>query len=50
MGPLVLLGPLGTMGSHVPVIEVRGTLIEVNFHILHVNASVWVPPRPIPTF
>ena len=25
-------------------------MIEVKFHLIHVHASVWVPPRPIPTF
>ena len=50
LGPLVQLGPLGLMGTHVPVTGVWETLLEVNFHLLHVHASVWVPPRPIPTF
>ena len=48
--PLEPLGPLGLMGPHVPVTTVWGTLLEVNFHLLHVHALVWVPPRPIPTF
>ena len=46
----VQLGPLGPMGPHVPVTGVWGTLLEVSFHLLHVHASLWVPPRPIPTF
>ena len=50
MGPLVKLGPLGPMGPHVPVIEVWGRLLEVNYHLLYVHASVRVPPRLIPTF
>ena len=50
MGPLVKLGPHGPMGQHVPVIEVRGTMLEVNCHLLHVHALVWAPTRPIPTF
>ena len=50
MGPLVQLGPLGPIGTHVPVIEVWGTLLEVNCHLLYVHASVRAPPRPIPTF
>ena len=47
---LVQLGPHGTMGPHVPVIEVWGTMIEVKFHLIHVHASVGAPPTPIPTF
>ena len=50
MIPLVKLGPHGQMGPHVLVIEVWGTMLEVNFHLLHVHASVGAPPRPIPTF
>ena len=50
MGPPVKLGPHGSMGPHVPVIEVWGTLIEVKFHLLCVHALVREPPRPIPTF
>ena len=50
LGPLVQLVPLGLMGPQVLVIGVRGKLLEVNFHLLHVHASVWAPPRPIPTF
>ena len=50
MGPLVQLDPHGPMGPHVPVIEVWGTLLEVNFHLLNVHASVRAPPIPIPTF
>ena len=50
LGPLVQLGPLVLMGPHVLVTRVRGPLLEVNYHLLHVHALVWVPPRPIPTF
>ena len=50
LGPLVQLGPLGLMGQHVPAIGVWGTLLEVNYHLLHVHALVGVPPRPIHTF
>ena len=50
MGPLVQLGPHGPMGPHVPVIEVWGTLLEFNYHLLHAHASVREPLRPIPTF
>ena len=50
MIPLVQLGPHGPMGPHVLVIGVWGTLLEVRCHLLHVHASVWEPPRPIPTF
>ena len=50
MRALVKLGPLGLMGPHVLVIEVWGTQLEVNFHLLHVHALVGVPPRQIPTF
>ena len=50
MGPLVKLGPHGPMGPHVPFIEVWGTLLKVNYHLLHVHASVRAPPRPILTF
>ena len=50
LGPLVQLGPLGLMGPHVPVTRVWGTLLEINFHLLHVHASVWAHPRTIPTF
>ena len=50
MGPLVQLGPRGPMGPHVPVIEVWGTMIEVNYHLLHVHTLVGVLSRPIPTF
>ena len=50
LGPLVQLGPLDLMGPHVPVTRVWGTLLEVNCHLLHVHASIWVPPIPIPTF
>ena len=50
LGPLVPLGPLGLMGPHVLVTRVQGTLLDVNFHLLDVHASVWAPPRPIPTF
>ena len=50
MGSLVQLGPLGTMGPHVLVIEVWGTLLEVKLYLHYVHASVRAPPRPIPTF
>ena len=51
LGTLInYLGPLGLMGPHVPITRVRGTLLEVKFHLLHVHASVWAPLRPIPTF
>ena len=50
MGPLVQLGPLGPIGTHVLVIEVWGTLLEVDCNLLHVYALVRAPPRPIPTF
>ena len=50
LGPLVQLGPLGLMGPHVLVTGVWGTLVEVKYHLLHVHASVLVPPRTIPTF
>ena len=50
MSQLVQLSPRGPMGPHVPVIEVWGEILEVNCHLLHVHASVWVLPRPIPTF
>ena len=50
MGPLVHLGPLGPMGPYVLVIEVQGTLLKVNCHLLHFHALVMVTPRPIPTF
>ena len=50
MGPVVQLGPLGLMRTHVPFIEVWGKLLEVKFHLLHVHASVRAPPIPIPTF
>ena len=50
MGLVVQLGPLIPMGPHVTVIEVWGTLLEVNCHLLHVHASVRAPPRPISTF
>ena len=50
LGPLVQLGPLVLMGTHVPVSGVWGTLLEVNCHLLYGHASVWAPPRPIPTF
>ena len=46
MGLLVQLGPHGPIGPHVPIIEVWGTLLEVNYHLLHVHASVRAPPRP----
>ena len=50
LGPLVPLGPLGLMGPPRSVTRVWGTLPEVNCHLLYVHASVWAPPRPIPTF
>ena len=50
LGPLVQLGPLGLMGPHVLVTRVWGTLLEVNLHLLHLHASAWATPRPIPTF
>ena len=50
LGPLVQLGPLGIMGPCVPVTGVLGTLLEAKFHLLHVHASIFMSPRPIPTF
>ena len=50
MDLLVQLSPLGPIGTHVPVIEVWGTLLEVNYDLLHVHASIRAPPRPTPTF
>ena len=50
LGPLVQLGPLGLMGPHGPVTRVWGTLLEANCHLMHEHASVWAPPRSIPTF
>ena len=51
LGTLInYLLPLVPLGPHVPVTRVWGTLLEVNFHLLHVHASVWEPPKPIPTF
>ena len=50
MVPLVQLGPLDPMGPHVLVTGVWGTLLDVNFHLLHVHASFWEPPRTIATF
>ena len=44
LGPLVQLGPLDLMGPHLPVIGVWGALLEVNYHLLHVHASVWASP------
>ena len=32
LGPLVPLGPLGLMGTHVPVTSVWGTQIEANYN------------------
>ena len=46
MGTLVQLVPHGPIRPHVPVIEVWGTLLEVNCHLLHVHSSIRVPPRP----
>ena len=40
LGALVPLGPLGLMGSHVPVTRVGGTLIEANWNLLHLHALV----------
>ena len=51
LGTLInYLGPLGLMGPHARVTRVWGTLLEVNFHLVHVHALIWEPPRPIPTF
>ena len=51
LGTLIhYLGPLGLMGPPRSGTRVWGTLLEVNCHLLHVHASVWVPPRPILTF
>ena len=50
MIPLVQLVPHGPMGPLVPVIKVWGKILEFNFHLLHVHASIWMPPIPILTF
>ena len=49
LGPLVPLGPLGLMGPPRSVTIVWGTFLDIKFHLLHVHASIWAPPRPIPT-
>ena len=38
LGPLVPFSPLGLMGPHILAIGVWGTLLEVNFQLLHVHA------------
>ena len=51
LGTLIkYLGPLDLMELHVPITGVWGTLLEVNFNLLHVHALVCVPPRTIATF
>ena len=40
LDPIVPLGPLGLMGPPRAVTRVWGTLLEVNWHLLHVHASV----------
>ena len=37
---LVPLGPLGQIGTHVPITRVWVTMIEANYHCLHLHASI----------